>query len=117
MSCKSELHGAVWCVNIFFQMGVDTSKRGLHKHNMNSTRTEPETQAERFGITAKQHEALVFIRDYIRETGGISPSMDEIKEGLNLSSKSGAHGLVSGLVQRGYLRRLPIRSRSIQIVE
>lgn len=99
------------------QMGLDGSKCHLYKHNMNSTRTAPETQAERFGLTPKQHEALVFIRDYIRDTGGISPSMDEIKDGLKLSSKSGAHRLVSALVERGYLRRIPILTRSIQIVE
>lgn len=99
------------------QVGLDGSKCHLYKHRMNSTRTAPETQAKRFGLTPKMHECLVFIRDYIRETGGPSPSYDEIKNGLGLASKAGVHRLVGSLEARGYIRRISNAPRSIQVVE
>ena len=70
-----------------------------------------------FGLTPKMHQALVFIRDYIRDTGGSSPSYDEIRDGLGLASKSGVHRLAVSLEARGYIRRISGAHRSIHLVE
>ena len=59
-------------------------------------------------LTAKQHELLRFIHERLEETG-ISPSFEEMKEALDLKSKSGVHRLISALEERGFIRRLPNR--------
>ena len=64
-------------------------------------------------LTRKQHELLVYINDYIAESG-VSPSFDEMKDALNLRSKSGIHRLITGLEERGFLRRLPHRARALE---
>lgn len=66
-------------------------------------------------LTAKQRELLVFINDRIEETG-VSPSFDEMKEALNLRSKSGIHRLITALEERGFLRRLPNRARALEVL-
>lgn len=66
-------------------------------------------------LTAKQHELICFIHDRLAETG-ISPSFEEMKAALDLKSKSGIHRLISALVERQYLRRLPNRARALEIV-
>ena len=58
-------------------------------------------------LTAKQHELIQFIQTRLEETG-ISPSFEEMKEALDLKSKSGVHRLISALEERGFIRRLPI---------
>jgi SOS-response transcriptional repressor LexA len=55
-------------------------------------------------LTRKQHELLMFIHERIKETG-VSPSFDEMKEALDLASKSGIHRLITALEERGFLRR------------
>ncbi len=67
-------------------------------------------------LTRKQHELLVFINDRLNE-GGVSPSFDEMKEALQLRSKSGIHRLITGLEERGFLRRLPHRARALQVLQ
>lgn len=67
-------------------------------------------------LTPKQHELLLFIHKRIRETG-VSPSFDEMKEALNLASKSGIHRLITALEERGFLRRLPHRARALEVVK
>ncbi len=67
-------------------------------------------------LTRKQHELLLFIHHRIEETG-ISPSFDEMKEALNLASKSGIHRLITALEERGFLRRLPHRARALEVVK
>lgn len=67
-------------------------------------------------LTRKQHELLMFIHERVRETG-IPPSFDEMKDALNLKSKSGIHRLITALVQRGFLRRLEKRARAIEILK
>ena len=57
-------------------------------------------------LTAKQRELLLFIDARLNE-GGISPSFDEMREALDLKSKSGVHRLISALEERGFIRRLP----------
>ena len=56
-------------------------------------------------LTAKQKELLLYIHERIKETG-VSPSFDEMKEALDLASKSGIHRLITALEERGFLRRL-----------
>ena len=60
-------------------------------------------------LTSKQKELLLFINDRIRETG-VSPSFDEMKEALDLASKSGIHRLITALEERGFIRRLANQS-------
>lgn len=67
-------------------------------------------------LTAKQRELLVFIHRNIRETG-VSPSFDEMKDALDLKSKSGIHRLITALEERGFLRRLPHRARALEILK
>ena len=66
-------------------------------------------------LTRKQHELLIYINDYIAESG-VSPSFDEMKDALNLRSKSGIHRLITGLEERGFLRRLPHRARALEVM-
>lgn len=67
-------------------------------------------------LTKKQHELLCFINDRLEATG-ISPSFEEMKEALDLKSKSGIHRLISALEERGFLRRLPNRARALEILK
>lgn len=67
-------------------------------------------------LTRKQHELLMFIHERVRETG-VPPSFDEMKDALDLKSKSGIHRLITALVQRGFLRRLEKRARAIEILK
>ena len=66
-------------------------------------------------LTRKQHELLVFINRRLSD-GGVSPSFEEMKEALGLKSKSGIHRLISGLEERGFIRRLPHRARALEVV-
>ena len=66
-------------------------------------------------LTRKQYELLVFIDRRLRESG-VSPSFDEMKEALGLASKSGIHRLISGLEERGFIRRLPHRARALEVL-
>lgn len=66
-------------------------------------------------LTRKQHELLMFIHQRLKETG-ISPSFDEMKDALDLASKSGIHRLITALEERGFLRRLPHRARALEVV-
>ncbi|HLZ65152.1 MAG TPA: transcriptional repressor LexA [Aliidongia sp.] len=67
-------------------------------------------------LTKKQHELLVFINERLAESG-VSPSFEEMKEALNLKSKSGIHRLISGLEERGFIRRLAHRARALEVVK
>ena len=67
-------------------------------------------------LTKKQHELLMFIHERIQETG-VSPSFDEMKEALDLASKSGIHRLITALEERGFIRRLPNRARALEVLE
>ncbi|MBH5322708.1 transcriptional repressor LexA [Aurantiacibacter sediminis] len=67
-------------------------------------------------LTAKQHELLLFINRRLDESG-ISPSFEEMKEALDLKSKSGVHRLISALEERGFIRRLPNRARALEVVK
>jgi len=67
-------------------------------------------------LTRKQHELLMFIHERLKESG-VPPSFDEMKEALDLRSKSGIHRLITALEERGFIRRLPHRARALEIVK
>jgi repressor LexA len=67
-------------------------------------------------LTAKQKELLLYIHERLKETG-VSPSFDEMKEALDLASKSGIHRLITALEERGFLRRLPHRARALEVLK
>lgn len=67
-------------------------------------------------LTAKQHELLQFIQQRLEESG-ISPSFEEMKEALDLKSKSGVHRLISALEERGFIRRLANRARALEVIK
>jgi repressor LexA len=66
-------------------------------------------------LTRKQHELICFIADRLKETG-VSPSFEEMKEALDLKSKSGVHRLISALEEREFIRRLPNRARALEVL-
>ena len=66
-------------------------------------------------LTRKQHELLLYIHERLKETG-IPPSFDEMKEALDLASKSGIHRLITALEERGFIRRLPNRARALEVI-
>ncbi|HEX9568212.1 MAG: transcriptional repressor LexA [Rhodospirillales bacterium] len=66
-------------------------------------------------LTRKQYELLVYIDQQLRKNG-ISPSFDEMKDALGLKSKSGIHRLITGLEERGFIRRLPHRARALEVL-
>jgi len=66
-------------------------------------------------LTRKQHQLLLYLHEYLTEHG-VSPSFDEMKEALDLKSKSGIHRLVTGLEERGFIRRLAHRARAVEIL-
>lgn len=66
-------------------------------------------------LTRKQHELLLFIHERLKESG-VPPSFDEMKEALDLASKSGIHRLITALEERGFIRRLPNRARALEVL-
>jgi repressor LexA len=66
-------------------------------------------------LTRKQHEVLRFVHERLRETG-VPPSFDEMKDALDLKSKSGIHRLITALEERGFIRRLPNRARALEVI-
>jgi repressor LexA len=67
-------------------------------------------------LTRKQYELLTFIDQRLKGTG-VSPSFDEMKDALDLKSKSGIHRLITGLEERGFIRRLPHRARALEVLK
>jgi repressor LexA len=67
-------------------------------------------------LTAKQRELLLFIDSRLKQDG-VSPSFDEMREALDLKSKSGVHRLISALEERGFIRRLPNRARALEVLK
>ncbi len=67
-------------------------------------------------LTRKQYELLVYIKKHL-DSHGVSPSFDEMKEALALKSKSGIHRLITGLEERGFIRRLPHRARALEVMK
>ncbi|MET3612675.1 repressor LexA [Rhizobium aquaticum] len=67
-------------------------------------------------LTRKQQELLLFIHERMKESG-IPPSFDEMKDALDLASKSGIHRLITALEERGFIRRLPNRARALEVIK
>src|SRR5260370_24396568 len=67
-------------------------------------------------LTKKQYELLTFINRRLAQDG-VSPSFEEMKDALGLKSKSGIHRLISGLEERGFIRRLPHRARALEVMK
>jgi repressor LexA len=67
-------------------------------------------------LTRKQHDLVCFIDDRLKETG-VSPSFEEMREALELKSKSGVHRLISALEERHFIRRLPNRARALEVLK
>ncbi len=67
-------------------------------------------------LTQKQKDLLLFIHDRMQQSG-VPPSFDEMKDALDLKSKSGIHRLIMALVERGFIRRLPNRARAIEVIK
>ncbi len=67
-------------------------------------------------LTQKQKDLLMFINTRLREAG-VPPSFDEMKDALNLKSKSGIHRLITALEERGFIRRLPHRARALEVLK
>jgi len=67
-------------------------------------------------LTRKQQELLLYIDERLHQSG-VSPSFEEMKEALDLKSKSGVHRLISALEERGFIRRLPNRARALEVLK
>src|ERR1700759_1357258 len=67
-------------------------------------------------LTRKQYELLRFIHERLKDAG-VPPSFDEMKDALDLRSKSGIHRLITALEERGFIRRLPNRARAIEVIK
>ena len=67
-------------------------------------------------LTHKQYELLICIENKLRQSG-VSPSFDEMRNALGLKSKSGIHRLITGLEERGFIRRLPHKARALEVVK
>src|SRR5690348_10363429 len=67
-------------------------------------------------LTRKQYELLRFINERLKEAG-VPPSFDEMKDALDLRSKSGIHRLITALEERGFIRRLANRARAIEVIK
>lgn len=70
-----------------------------------------------YSLTAKQAALLAFIKQYMRESGGVPPSFAEMCEGVGLASKSGVHRLLHGLKERGHIDMMQNRARSLVLLE
>src|SRR5262249_47170030 len=77
---------------------------------------EPRRGRSQTMLTRKQFELLRFIHERLKEAG-IPPSFDEMKDALDLRSKSGIHRLITALEERGFIRRLPNRARAIEVIK
>lgn len=66
-------------------------------------------------LTRKQYELLMFIHERLKESG-VPPSFEEMKDALDLKSKSGIHRLITALEERGFVRRLPNRARALEVL-
>ena len=70
-----------------------------------------------YGLSERQKEVLEFLKQYIRDTGGVSPTITEICEGLKASSRSSIHNIISILKRKGHIDFLPHHARSIVLID
>src|SRR3974377_2315380 len=88
----------------------------VHDLFLARTRSGVRPRRERKMLTRKQFELLRFIHERLTEAGA-PPSFDEMKDALDLRSKSGIHRLITALEERGFIRRLPNRARAIEVIK
>lgn len=67
-------------------------------------------------LTRRQNDCLQWIVGFMRLNGGVSPTMDEIRDGLGLDNKGGAHRMIKALEERGFIARMPRRARAIEVL-
>src|SRR5262250_248810 len=91
-----------------FQESLDLKSLGIERHFA--------TGGLSAMLTRKQYELLRFINERLKESG-VPPSFDEMKDALDLRSKSGIHRLITALEERGFIRRLPNRARAIEVIK
>src|SRR5262250_1767760 len=91
-----------------FQESLDLKSLGIERHFATGGLLEM--------LTRKQYELLRFINERLKEAG-VPPSFDEMKDALDLRSKSGIHRLITALEERGFIRRLPNRARAIEVIK
>lgn len=89
------------------------SRKGIHRHTGDDAGGG--WQAGEIMLTRKQYELLMFIHERLKEAG-VPPSFEEMKDALDLRSKSGIHRLITALEERGFIRRLPHRARALEVV-
>lgn len=68
-------------------------------------------------LTRKQAELLSYIKDYIAQNGGVAPCYEEMREAMDVASKSGVHRLLTALERRGHITRVPGQARCIELCE
>jgi SOS-response transcriptional repressor LexA len=83
----------------------------------NASRKPRRPMRQPLALTLRQNELLSFIRRYSADKNGVSPTFDEMKDHLGLSSKSGISRMVAAMEERGAIRRLKNRARAIVVVE
>src|SRR5579864_2461802 len=88
----------------------------VHDLFLTGTPNGPGRDGERQMLTRKQFELLRFIHERLTEAG-VPPSFDEMKDALDLRSKSGIHRLITALEERGFIRRLANRARAIEVIK
>ena len=67
-------------------------------------------------LTAKQRDVMLYLQDYMRESGDVAPSIREMGKDLSLSSTAGLHAMLCRLEERGYIRRIRNRARALEII-
>src|ERR1700760_3666686 len=92
--------------NRYRSLGIENL--GIERHHQSGDLLEM--------LTRKQYELLRFINERLKEAG-VPPSFDEMKDALDLRSKSGIHRLITALEERGFIRRLPNRARAIEVIK
>src|ERR1700716_286416 len=115
-----DLFLTVVSANRFFRLGGyrhQDTRRDIGSRRLNQTRWPGNAN---WGLvemlTRKQYELLRFISERLKESG-VPPSFDEMKDALDLRSKSGIHRLITALEERGFIRRLPNRARAIEVIK
>ena len=111
-TCRTQLEHIEYVRVLFLyviRMQRDPTRDARHRNH----RTHRGMQAM---LTRKQYELLMFIHERLTESG-VPPSFDEMKDALDLKSKSGIHRLITALEERGFIRRLPNRARALEVIK
>ena len=99
-----------------FRTPLPPNPQNAHEVSKSTTNYDAPTGGLLEMLTRKQYELLRFINERLKEAG-VPPSFDEMKDALDLRSKSGIHRLITALEERGFIRRLPNRARAIEVIK